>query len=138
MFRNIGPGIDNANFKRCAKLVDDGMTTIESGGGKLLLNSIKRACLVDTLSHGVTKVAHGMVGHWQRPHYVESMKAFVTVGFVNSAMGFIMIAINGRVRLGPLSKDGLVVGIVRFGSGSFALMQTGKLIELSDAMFESE
>lgn len=136
LFRNAEPDLDNSNFRRCSKLIDVGMVTIASGGGKLLLNSIRRACLVDAQDYDVTKAAHSMVGHWQTPHYVEEMRAFVTVGFVNAAMGFILINLEGRVRLGPLTEDGLIVGVVRLGSGSFALMETGRLMELSEAMFE--
>jgi hypothetical protein len=136
LFRNTELDLDDSNFKRCSKLIDVGMVAIASGGGKLLLNSIKRACLVDAQDYDVTKVAHGMVGHWQTPHYVEEMRAFVTVGFVDAAMGFIVINLEGTVRLGPLTEEGLIVGVVRLGSGCFALMETGRLIELSEAMFE--
>ncbi len=136
LFRNAEPDLDDSNFNRCSKLIDVGMVAIASGGGKLLLNSIKRACLVDAQDYDVTKVAHSMVGHWQTPHYVEEMRAFVTVGFVNDAMGFMLINLEGKVRLGPLTEEGLIVGVVRLGSGSFALMETGRLIQLSEAMFE--
>jgi hypothetical protein len=137
LLRSAGPATSPRTFERLLRIDCYGLAHMVSAGDYMLLNGISECFIVNLLTISLTPVKHEQVRNWQRPKPAPELGGFITIGLIRQrGFRFLLIECDGNVRTGQSVPDSPLAEIVTHSSGTFAVLQTGKLWKLSEIVWE--